>query len=146
MEGHHIMKNMLIVIVLTSIFAVGSGCTHKDALPPLLMVNDVMYQSYTDNPNIAQELADSWNYIGKVESCVGLTELPRINFQANHKIVGAEIYHSFEGRIEVHNYDRNSQGDRKEFFGDSVIVTYNGLYFQYLALEEVERVNELQRN
>ena len=139
------MKKIIMTVTLLLLLAIGSGCQQRDVAPPLILLNDVMYKMYDDRPSIEQDLIENWAYVGKVESCVGLSEIPKKNFQANTRIVGAELYHSNEGRIIIRNYSGAALVSVGEFFGDCIIVAFEGQYYQYIALAEFGKVDELMR-
>lgn len=113
------------------------------ALPPMVLVNDVMYQSYDFRSGVSQILDDTWTRVGEIESSVSLTEKPTENLQANCEFVGTEVYHSSSGRITVNPYGSDIIKNDEEFFGDSIILAYKGEYHQYIAIKEYDKVNEL---
>ena len=70
---------------------------------PMIYVNDTLYKQSTSQTSF-NELKDDFVYLGVIESDVTnfqgtndagnyLDGIPKENFQANHPIVGAEVYH-----------------------------------------------------
>ena len=70
--------------------------------------------------------------MGNIQESV--SDSPAKNFQANYNIVGAEIYHSDEGRIRITD---SAWGDplNDEVIGDSIIVVYEGQRSMYISDE-----------
>lgn len=76
-------------------------------LAPMVFVNDTIY--YQSGNKSFSEMQDNFNYIGKIESEVAPSQKPNEELQANHSIVGAEVYQ----------------------YGDNVVVLINGKYWLY---------------
>ena len=86
---------------------------------PMIYVNDTLYKQYTSQTSF-NELKDDFVYLGVIESDVTniqgtndagnyLDGIPKENFQANHPIVGAEIYQ----------------------YGENIVVGIGGKYWLY---------------
>ena len=86
---------------------------------PMIYVNDTLYKQSTSQTSF-NELKDDFVYLGVIESDVTniqgtndagnyLDEIPKENFQANHPIVGAEIYQ----------------------YGENIVVGIGGKYWLY---------------
>lgn len=96
--------------------AIGSGVA--DAAP-MVYVNDTLYKQSTDQQGYS-EYRDEFVYIGQILSDVtndqdcGTDGVPKENFQANHPIVGCEIYQ----------------------YGENIVVKINGSYWLYVKMEQ----------
>ena len=94
------------------------GSSVADAAP-MVYVNDTLYKQSTDQQGYS-EYRDEFIYIGQILSDVtnnqvgGTDGVPKENFQANHPIVGCEIY----------QYDEN------------IVVKINGSYWLYVKMEQ----------
>ena len=86
---------------------------------PMIYVNDTLYKQSTSQTSF-NELKDDFVYLGVIESDVTniqgtndagnyLDGIPKENFQANHPIVGAEIYQ----------------------YGENIVVGIGGKYWLY---------------
>ena len=86
---------------------------------PMIYVNDTLYKQSTSQTSF-NELKDDFVYLGVIESDVTnfqgtndagnyLDGIPKENFQANHPIVGAEVYQ----------------------YGDNIVVKIEGKYWLY---------------
>lgn len=86
---------------------------------PMIYVNDTLYKQSTSQTSF-NELKDDFVYLGVIESDVTniqgtndagnyLDVIPKENFQANHPIVGAEIYQ----------------------YGENIVVGIGGKYWLY---------------
>ena len=86
---------------------------------PMIYVNDTLYKQSTSQTSFT-ELKDNFVYLGVIESDVTnfqgtndagnyLDGIPKENFQANHPIVGAEIYQ----------------------YGENIVVGIGGKYWLY---------------
>ena len=86
---------------------------------PMIYVDDTLYKQST-SPTSFNELKDDFVYLGVIESDVTnfqgtndaanyLDGIPKENFQANHPIVGAEVYQ----------------------YGDNIVVEIEGKYWLY---------------
>ena len=86
---------------------------------PMIYVNDTLYKQSTSQTSF-NELKDNFVYLGVIESDVTnfqgtndagnyLDGIPKENFQANHPIVGAEIYQ----------------------YGENIVVGIGGKYWLY---------------
>ena len=96
---------------------------------PMIYVNDTLYKQSTSQTSFT-ELKDNFVYLGVIESDVTnfqgtndagnyLDGIPKENFQANHPIVGAEVYQygdnscrGYRGRL-LHYVYCITGGDRK---------------------------------
>lgn len=86
---------------------------------PMIYVNDTLYRQSTSQTSF-NEMKDDFVYLGIIESDVTnfqgtndagnyLDGIPKENFQANHPIVGAEVYQ----------------------YGDNIVVEIEGKYWLY---------------
>lgn len=86
---------------------------------PIIYVNDTLYRQSTSQTSF-NEMKDDFVYLGIIESDVTnfqgtndagnyLDGIPKENFQANHPIVGAEVYQ----------------------YGDNIVVEIEGKYWLY---------------
>lgn len=86
---------------------------------PMIYVNDTLYKQSTSQTSF-NELKDDFVYLGVIESDVTnfqgtndagnyLDGIPKENFQANHPIVGAEVYQ----------------------YGENIVVGIGGKYWLY---------------
>ena len=86
---------------------------------PMIYVNDTLYKQSTSQTSF-NELKDDFVYLGVIESDVTniqgtndagnyLVGIPKENFQANHPIVGAEVYQ----------------------YGENIVVGIGGKYWLY---------------
>jgi len=155
------MKKSIALILAVALFVVLAGCgnsnqgkdtlppapTHDDttppaapsARPPSVFVNDTYYQIFESRQSAVPELDESWDYLGTVQSEVSLSETPTGNFQASGSGIGAEIYHSYDGRIPLYYMD-DYLGEK---YGDSIIVVFNGqrsLYISNDVRDEIYRI------
>lgn len=95
---------------------IGSGVA--DAAP-MVYVNDILYKQSTDQQGYS-EYRDEFIYIGQILSDVtndqdgGTDGVPKENFQANHPIVGCEVYQH----------------------GENIVVKINGSYWLYVKTEQ----------
>ena len=85
---------------------------------PMVYVNDTLYKQATTQTSYT-ELKEEFVYLGEIESEVindqSITDgIPNKNFQANHSIVGSEVYQ----------------------YGDDIVVEINGKYWLYERLED----------
>ena len=85
---------------------------------PMVYVNDTLYKQSTSQTSYT-ELKEEFVYLGEIESEVindqSITDgIPNKNFQANHSIVGSEVYQ----------------------YGDDIVVEINGKYWLYERLED----------
>lgn len=96
----------------------GGGGIIADA-PPMVYVNDTLYKQSTKQTSYS-ELKDDFIYLGVIESDITnfqgtndagnyLDGIPKENFQANHSIIGAEIYQ----------------------YGNNIVVEIRGKYWLY---------------
>ncbi len=82
---------------------------------PMVYVNDALYKQSNDQQSY-QEQKDDFVYLGKILSDVsnyqggGYDGIPKENFQANHPIVGCEVYQ----------------------YGENIVVKINGSYWLYI--------------
>ena len=86
---------------------------------PMIYVNDTLYKQFTSQTSF-NELKDDFVYLGVIESDVTnfqgtndagnyLDGIPKENFQANHPIVGSEVYQ----------------------YGENIVVGIGGKYWLY---------------
>ncbi len=91
---------------------------------PMIYVNDTLYKQSALQTSF-NELKDDFVYLGVIESDITnfqgtndagnyLDGIPKENFQANHPIVGAEVYQ----------------------YGDNIAVEIKGKYWLYETIEE----------
>lgn len=73
-------------------------------LVPMVFVNDTIYYQSKDQESFT-EIQGAFDYIGKIESEVSPSQKPNKELQANHSIVGAEVY-QYESNIVVLINDR----------------------------------------
>lgn len=90
---------------------------------PMIYVNDTLYKQSTSQTSFS-ELKDDFVYLGIIESDITnfqgtndaenyLDGIPKENFQANHPIVGAEVYQ----------------------YNEDIVVQINGEYWLYETLD-----------
>ena len=88
---------------------------------PMVYVNDTLYKQSSDQTGYP-ELKDEFVYLGQILSDVtnsqsGSTDgIPKENFQANHPIVGCEVYQ----------------------YGENIVVKINDAYWLYMKYDEPE--------
>lgn len=85
--------------------------------PPMVYVNDTLYKQSTEQISYG-EMKEEFIYLGKIESDVtndqSITDgVPKENFQANHPIVGAEVYQ----------------------YNENIVIQINGDYWLYETLD-----------
>lgn len=85
--------------------------------PPMVCVNGKIYKQSIEQTSY-DEIKSEFIYLGKVESDVPNTQtstdgLPKENFQANHPIVGAEVYQ----------------------YNEDIVIQINGKYWLYEVLD-----------
>lgn len=87
---------------------------------PMVYVNDTLYKQSIDQQEYS-EYKDEFIYIGQILSDItnyqggdAADGVPKENFQANHPIIGCEVY----------QYDEN------------IVVKINGSYWLYIKLEQ----------
>jgi hypothetical protein len=105
------------------------------AAVPAVFVNDTYFRIFDDRQRYVPGLDDTWVYLGTIESTVPGWESPTQNFQTNNEsMIGAEIYHSSDGRIPI---AESVWGDplNKEIIGDSIIVVFEGQRLLYISDE-----------
>ena len=112
---------VLVCVVAIPLFSHNNSVTTPgiaDAAP-MIYVNDTLYKQSTSQTSF-NELKDDFVYLGVIESDVTnfqgtndagnyLDGIPKENFQANHPIVGAEVYQ----------------------YGDNIVVKIEGKYWLY---------------
>jgi hypothetical protein len=125
---------VFIIITLLCSLSLLAGCKPKFAKPPLIFANDELYQYHDHLIGHIPELDDNWTYIGEIMSTVQGDMIPSENLQANTEIIGAEIYHSLNSLIKVNS---------KEFYGDCIIVVFEGQCSQYVSSMEHDSIEEL---
>jgi hypothetical protein len=113
------------------------GAEMRWALPPMVFVNDKIYQIYS--PDIVSIPDETWVYIGDILSTVPGYESPTQNFQTNMDMPGAEIYHSYAGRIHITNTTWGDPLD-DEVFGDSIIVGFEGNRYMFISEDARDEV------
>ncbi len=88
---------------------------------PMVYVNDTLYKQSSDQQGYP-ELRDDFVYLGKILSDItnsqsGDTDgVPKENFQANHPIVGCEVYQ----------------------YGENIVIKINNAYWLYMKYGEPE--------
>lgn len=85
--------------------------------PPMVCVNGKLYKQSTGQISY-NEIKSEFIYLGKIESDVTNSQtstdgVPKENFQANHPIVGAEVYQ----------------------YNEDIVIQINGKYWLYEVLE-----------
>ena len=102
------------------------------AVPPMVFVNDTYYQAFEHRQHIVPEVDEAWVYLGEIQSTAPGYELPAENFQTNRDMIGARIYHAYNGQIPI---TTSAWGDaiEEEIIGDSIIVVYEGQRFLYIS-------------
>ena len=104
-----------------------------DAAVPAVFVNDTYFRIYDDRQDVVPELDDTWIYLGSIQSSALGWEPPTQNFQTNNDLmIGAEIFHSYEGHIPVTNSVWNDPLN-EEVVGESIIVVFEGKRILYIT-------------
>ncbi len=94
------------------------GSSVADAAP-MVYVNDTLYKQSADQQGYS-EYSDEFIYIGQILSDVtnnqdgGTDGVPKDNFQANHPIVGCEVYQ----------------------YGENIVVKINSSYWLYVKMKQ----------
>ena len=107
---------------------------HSSAVPAVF-VNDTYFRVFDDRQHIVPDLDDTWIFLGSIQSSASGWESPTQNFQTNNELmIGAEIFHSFEGHVPITN---SVWGDplNDEVVGDSIIVVFEGARILYITEE-----------
>ena len=113
---------VLVCVVATPLFLHNNDSVTTPGIAdaaPMIYVNDTLYKQSTSQTSF-NELKDDFVYLGVIESDVTniqgtndagnyLDGIPKENFQANHPIVGAEIYQ----------------------YGENIVVGIGGKYWLY---------------
>jgi len=84
-------------------------------IAPMVYVNDTLYIQSSDQQGYP-ELKDEFVYLGKIENAASEKSTPNENFQANHPVVGCEVYQ----------------------YGENIVVQINGAYWLYTKYGEPE--------
>jgi len=82
---------------------------------PMVYVNDTLYIQSSDQRGYS-ELKDEFVYLGKIESTTSEEGAPKKNFQANHLVIGCEVYQ----------------------YGENIVVHINDAYWLYMKYGEPE--------
>lgn len=82
---------------------------------PMIYVNDTLYIQSSDQKGYP-ELKDEFVYLGRIESTDSEEGVPKENFQANHPVVGCEVYQ----------------------YGENIVVHINDAYWLYMKYGEPE--------
>lgn len=88
---------------------------------PMVYVNDTLYIQSSDQKGYPEQ-KDDFVYLGKILSDVtnyqgdGADGIPKENFQANHPVIGCEVYQ----------------------YGENIVVKINGSYWLYMKYGEPE--------
>ena len=88
---------------------------------PMVYVNDTLYIQSSDQKGYPEQ-KDDFVYLGKILSDItnyqgdGADGIPKENFQANHPVVGCEVYQ----------------------YGENIVVKINGSYWLYMKYGEPE--------
>ncbi len=88
---------------------------------PMVYVNDTLYKQSSDQQGYP-EFKDDFIYLGQILSDItnsqsGVTDgIPKENFQANHPIVGCEVYQ----------------------YGENIVIKINNAYWLYMKYGEPE--------
>jgi len=103
-----------------------------NARPPAVFVNDTYYQVFENRQTVVPLIDDTWAYLGEIQNTVPGYESPIEKFQSNGDIIGAAIYHSYEGHIPI---TTTTWGDplEEEVIGDSIIVVLRGQRYLYIS-------------
>jgi len=116
---------------------------------PSVFVNNTLYFSFEHRQHHVAEPGDTWVYIGEIQSVVPQSGMPTENFQSNHGMEGARIYHAYAGRIPITTCVWGGVLE-EEIAGDSIIVVYNGQRSMYISEEAREQafhiMDSVQRN
>ena len=112
---------VLVCVVAIPFFSHNNSVTTPDIADaaPMIYVNDTLYKQSTSQTSF-NELKDDFVYLGVIESDVTnfqgtndagnyLDGIPKENFQANHPIVGSEVYQ----------------------YGENIVVGIGGKYWLY---------------
>lgn len=113
---------VLVCVVATPLFLHNNDSVTTPGIAdasPMIYVNDTLYKQSTSQTSF-NELKDDFVYLGVIESDVTnfqgtndagnyLDGIPKENFQANHPIVGAEVYQ----------------------YGENIVVGIGGKYWLY---------------
>lgn len=113
---------VLVCVVATLLFLHNNDSVTTPGIAdaaPMIYVNDTLYKQSTSQTSF-NELKDNFVYLGVIESDVTnfqgtndasnyLDGIPKENFQANHPIVGAEVYQ----------------------YGENIVVGIGGKYWLY---------------
>ena len=102
---------------------------------PAVFVNDTYFRIFDDRQHIVPDLDDTWVYLGNIRSAAPGGGKPTQNFQTtNDRMIGAEIYHSSEGRIPI---TESVWGDPldEEISGDCIIVVFEDQRIMYVSEE-----------
>ena len=67
------------------------GVAVGGALKPMVFVNDKLYESANYDSGYTQ-ISSNCVYLGEIKECVGYSNAPTENFQANHYPVGTKVY------------------------------------------------------
>ncbi len=84
-------------------------------IAPMVYVNDTLYIRSSDQRGYP-ELKDEFVYLGKIENAASEKGTPNENFQANHPVVGCEVYQ----------------------YGENIVVHINDAYWLYTKYGEPE--------
>ena len=118
---------VLVCVATISIFTGSNDETTTPGIadaPPMVYVNDALYKQSTKQTSY-NELKDDFIYLGVIEKDISnlqgsietentLDGIPTENFQANHPIVGSEVYQ----------------------YGNNIVVEIEGKYWLYEQYEE----------
>lgn len=71
-------------------------------LAPMVFVKDTLYKQSTTQTSFA-ELDDEFIYLGDIARQIDPQQIPREELQANHNILGAEVYQYRDGVVVLIN-------------------------------------------
>lgn len=115
-----IISCLFFFIITLLIFAYNKRESEEYAFPPLIYVDNNLYQH---SKNVTEEiLEEGYVYIGDIESRVSSSEMPKNNFQTNRDIVGAAIYKLDNKIIVVYNENNGLYCQLKEIIIQGVVM------------------------
>ena len=107
----------------------------RTAAVPAVFVNDTYFRIFDDKQHIVPDLDDTWVYLGSIQSSAPGWGSPAQNFQTNNELMmGADIFHSYEGHIPITNSVWEDPLN-EEVVGDSIIVVFEGMRILYITEE-----------
>ena len=117
-------------------------------LPPAVFVNDRLYRS-TSYPSGYSQISEECTYLGEITECVGVGNVPRENFQANHAPVGTKVYQYYsvilleeEGKYYAYAAEETQMPKFLEGI-DTLRVSYHDMVFAEETGSLEEQVTEI---